>query len=52
MKNFVIIFVTLSKRIRLVGQIGEMHTKFWSYDLVGRHHLEDPGIDMRIMGPC
>jgi hypothetical protein len=27
----------------------KMHTKFWSGNLKGRHHLEDLGVDRRIV---
>jgi hypothetical protein len=43
-----------NKKMRLAGHIsylgkGEVHTGFWWGNLRGRDHLEDPGIDGKII---
>jgi len=45
---------TLSRRMRWVGNVApigekEVHTCFWRGNLRERDHMEDPGIDGRII---
>jgi hypothetical protein len=49
-----IIWVIKSRRMRWVGHVacmgrGEVHTEFWCGDLGEGDHLEDPGVDGRII---
>jgi len=40
--------VIKSRRIKWMGR-GKMYTRFWWGDLRERDHLEDPGVDGRII---
>jgi hypothetical protein len=50
-----IVQVFISRRMRWAGDVacmierGEVHTEFWWGNLRERNHLEDPGVDGRII---
>ena len=44
-----IILVIKSRRMRWAGHVARMEERFWWENLTERKHLEDPGVDGRII---